>query len=107
MKWCCNGFRANYDQRHERGLIVYVLPQFVGASSEPLFHIGFRALERSRHANFSEAVKGRMEGCMSLGGSTGMKYCPWCGATLAKFYRNTWQELLDDKITNEFRLPIA
>ena len=39
------------------------------ASSEPSFHICFRALERSRHASFSEAVKGRMDGCMSLDGS--------------------------------------
>ncbi len=107
MKWCCDGFRAHYDQRHERGVIVYVLPPVAGASSEPSFHIGFRALERSRHASFSEAVKGRMDGCMSLDGSTGMSYCPWCGSTLAKFYQSTWQELFDEKITDEFRLPVA
>ncbi len=107
MKWCCDGFRARYDQRHERGLIVYVLPPVAGGSSEPSFHIGFRALERSRHRSFSEAVKGRMDGCMSLDGSTGMGYCPWCGAALAKFYRSSWRELLDEKITDEFRLPVG
>jgi hypothetical protein len=68
MKWCCQGFQASYGQRHERGPFVYVLPPVTGATTEPSFHIGFRALERSRHASFSEAVKGRMDGCMSLDG---------------------------------------
>jgi hypothetical protein len=107
MKLCCDGFRAHYDQRHERGLIVYVLPPITGVWSEPSFHIGFRALERSRQASFSEAVKGHMEGCMSLDGSTGMRYCPWCGTMLTKFYGSSWQELLDERITDEFRPPVG
>ena len=107
MKWCCQGFQAIYGQQHERGLFVYVLPPITGATTEPSFHIGFRALERSRHASFSEAVKGRMDGCMSLDGSTGMRYCPWCGATLVKFYRKSWEEMLDEKIIDEFKSPVA
>ncbi len=107
MKWCCAGFRAHYEQRRQRGIIIYVLPPVVGASAEPSFHIGFRALEKSRHAAFSEAVQGRMDGCMSLDGSTGMKYCPWCGATLVSFYRRSWRELLDEQITAEFKWPVA
>ena len=107
MKWCCQGFQASYGQRHERGLFVYVLPPVTGATTEPSFHIGFRALERSRHASFSEAVKGRMNGCVSLDGSTGMRYCPWCGATLTKFYRKSWEEMLDEKITDQFKWPVA
>jgi hypothetical protein len=107
MKWCCDAFRVRYEQRHGRGLIIYVLPPVPGASKEPSFHIGFRALERTRHAEFSEAIKGRMDGCMSLDGSTGMRYCPWCAEALAEFYRSSWQELLDEKITNEFKWPVA
>jgi len=107
MKWRCQGFQASYGHRHERGLFVYVLPPFTGAAKDPSFHLGFRALERSRHASFSEAVKGRMDGCMSLDVSTGMKYCPWCGVTLAEFYRKSWEDLLDAKITDEFKWPFA
>jgi hypothetical protein len=104
MKWCCDGFRAQYDQRHERGLFVYVLPPVAGASSEPSFHIGFRTLERGKHIASSEAIKGRMDLCLSLDGSTGMRYCPWCGSMLAKAYRSIWQELLDERITAELKI---
>jgi hypothetical protein len=106
MKWCCDGFRANYDQRHERGLIVYVLPS-VAELSEPSFRIGFRAIERSKYSSLSEVLKGRMDGCLSLDCSAGMRFFPWCGSTLATFYRSTWQELLDERITDEFRLPVV
>jgi hypothetical protein len=105
MKWCCDGFRAHYEQRHERGLFVYVLPPtFPKVSTEPSFHIGMRALERSKFGELQEATKGRMGGCMSLSGGAGMSYCPWCGAAVAKFYRRSWQELLDERITDEFRI---
>jgi hypothetical protein len=107
MKWCCQAFQARYEQRHERGFFVYVLPPIVDATREPSFHLGMRALERSKYATFSEAMKGRMDGCMSLSGSTGIKYCPWCGVTLTKFYRKSWMEILDEKITDEFKWPVA
>ena len=105
MKWCCDGFKASYDQRHERGLFVFVLPpEFPKVSAEPTFHIGMRAIERSRIGELTEATKGRMTGCMSLSGSVCMRFCPSCGVPVAKFYRHTWQELLDERITDEFRL---
>jgi hypothetical protein len=105
MKWCCDGFRAHYDQRHERGLFIFVLPpEFPDVSTEPTFSIGMRVIERNRFGELQETTKGRMTGCMSLSGSMRLRFCPWCGATAAKFYRNTWQELLDERITDEFRL---
>jgi hypothetical protein len=104
MKWCCDGFRAHYDQRHERGFFMFVLPpEFPKVSMEPTFHIGMRAVERSRFSEFSSATKG-MSGCVSLSGAMCFRFCPWCGTTVAKFYRHTWQELLDERITDEFRL---
>jgi hypothetical protein len=61
-----------------------------------------RAIERSRHADLGELLKGRMDGCMTLSGGMGMRYCPWCGVTLGKFYAAHWQELIDESITDEF-----
>ena len=105
MKWCCDRFEASYGRRHERGLFVYVLPPtFPDLSTEPTFHIGMRAIERSKFGEFAEVGKGRMSGCVSLSGGLGIKFCPWCGAVVAEFYRQSWQELLDEKITDEFRL---
>lgn len=105
MKWCCDRFEASYGRRHERGIFVFVLPPtFPDLSKEPTYNIGMRALERSKFAEFSEDTKGRGTGCISLSGGMGMKFCPWCGTAVAKFYRRSWQELLDERITDEFGL---
>ena len=106
MKFCCAGFQAKHGHRHERGLFVYVMPPVPGVSAEPSFHIGMRALERDRYDSLRDAVKG-VSGPISLSVSTGMRYCPWCGATLAKFYRRNWPGLIDEKIVEEFKLPAA
>ena|SRR5262249_27032167 len=105
MKFCCPGFQARHQQRHERGLFVYVLPPISGVATEPSFHIGTRAAERSRYDSLRDALKGT-GGPISLSVSTGMKYCPWCGVTLVKFYRHGWPELVDEKIVEEFKLPV-
>src|SRR5215831_5668604 len=102
MKFCCVGFQAQHEQRHDRGLLVYVLPPAPGASAEPSFHIGARAVERRHYDALREATRG-MSDPISLNVSTGMRYCPWCGATLAKFYRKGWPELIDEKIVDEFK----
>ena len=102
MKWCFDGFRNAYEQRHERGILVFACRPASGVRTEPSFHLAFRAVERSRYGSLQEAVRGRMEGCMSLSCCTGMRFCPWCGAELARFYRSSWQELVDQKILDEF-----
>jgi hypothetical protein len=106
MTFCCDNFKFGFGQRHERGIFVYVLPPPPSFPDEPLFHIGMRALERSRFGDLREATKGQMAGCMSLSCGTGIRHCPWCGVLLAKFYRHSWQEMLDEKITHEFE-PVA
>lgn len=106
MNFCCDGFMAQHEQRHERGLFVYVLPPARGTTAEPSFHIGMRAIERRRYDSLRDAARG-ISGPISLSVSTGMRYCPWCGATLAKFYRKSWPELIDEKIVEEFKLPVA
>jgi hypothetical protein len=104
MTFCCDAFGYRFRERHERGLFVYVLPPLAGFPTEPLFHVGMRALERSRFGELQEAMKGGvMTGCMSLSGGTGIDYCPWCGAKLGRFYRRSWRELIDEKISDEFR----
>ena len=105
-KFCCVGFQAQHEQRHERGLFVYVLPPVSRESAEPTFHIGARAVERARYDSLRVATRS-MSDPISLSVSTGMRYCPWCGATLAKFYRKSWSELIDEKVVAEFKLPVA
>ena len=101
MTFCCDRFEFAYKQRHERGIFICVLPPTPTFQTEPLFHFGMRAIERNRAGELQEAAKGRMNGCMSLSGGAGIRYCPWCGVALTKFYRGTWRQLLDERITNE------
>jgi len=107
MTFCCDRFEFAYKQRHERGVFVYVLPPTSTFPDEPLFHVGTRALERDEVGKLQEATKGRMSGCMSLSGGTGISYCPWCGMALANYYRDTWRQLLDERITNELGFSAA
>ena len=106
MKFCCPGFQDQHEHRHGRGLFVYVLPPVPGAATTPSFHIGMRAVERSRYDTLRSALKD-IGDPISVSVSTGMKYCPWCGATLAEFYRQSWRNLIDATIVEEFKLPIA
>ena len=104
MTFCCDRFGYSYQQRHERGIFVYVLPPTVTFPDVPLFHIGMRALERAKFGELQEATTGRMAGCMSLSGGAGIRYCPWCGVLLADFYRRSWREMIDERISDEFRV---
>ena len=101
MKGCCVGFQANFAHRHERGFSVYVLPPIAGVSPDPGFHIGCWCVAPSEVARVSAAD----QVAISLHTSTGMRFCPWCGVPLDQFYHDTWQELLDDQISDEFQLP--
>jgi hypothetical protein len=102
MEWCCDPFRNGYDFRQERGLLVFAQPRGAAAMSQPLFHIAFRALERNRQDALREAIKGRMEGCMTLSCCIAIKFCPWCGVKLAEFYGDSWHELVDQQVIDEF-----
>ena len=101
MKWCCDGFRNFYNQRHDRGLLVFATPPVIGTSNEPSFHIASRATERNNFDSVGKALKG-MSVHLALNCSTGMRYCPWCGATLKKFYSKSWPELIDQRVIDEF-----
>ena len=94
MEWCCDPFRNGYVFRHVRGLLVFARPRSGSVTTDPSFQIAFRALERDRHDALREAIKGRMEGCMSLSGCIAINFCPWCGVELAQFYGGSWHALV-------------
>jgi hypothetical protein len=48
-----------------------------------------------------------MDGCMTLGASVVIRFCPHCGIKLSDFYRDTWQDLPDEKLSEEFPSPFA
>jgi hypothetical protein len=87
MKWCCDSFQSGYERWHGEGFFVFALPPVPVASTDPSFHITAR-VER---------------GTSKLSCRTGMKHCPWCGANLVRYYRQSWQEMIDEKIAEEFK----
>jgi len=103
MKFCCDGFKGHFDVRHERGFLVFATRQSVGGVEEPSFHFGCRPVARDAIPRVREALKGHDGiGSIYLSGCAGMRFCPWCGTELRKFYRDTWRELVDQKISDEF-----
>lgn len=102
MKWCCTGFQAKYEQRHERGFLVFVRPPDSANVNEPTFYFAFRAVELDQQKTLAVTRKGRLEGCISLAGCMRMRFCPGCGAELARFYQRSWPELVDQRLIDEF-----
>lgn len=102
--WCCDRFRYAFEQRRERGLFSFAKPPVENITSEPSFFIGFSSLEANRYSRFPEVVKARLEGGVSLSGSIGVKYCPWCGTKLSDHYSENWKGLTDQKVIAELCL---
>lgn len=81
-KWCCMGFEGNYQAAGERGFAVLVGKE------------GFLIQVRLVAQNEAHRLKIEPQDiAVSLVNQIGMRFCPWCGANLAKFYGNRLQEL--------------
>jgi hypothetical protein len=101
MRICCDDFKGHFEFRHERGTLVFALPRVTTGS----FYLGFRSVARSVIPRVHDVLKVHEDlGAVYLRGCVSLRFCPWCGVELQKFYRDTWRELIDDKITDEFRI---
>lgn len=100
MKWCCDGIKYMYDQRHSRTIYVYAEPAST-ESAKPIFWIAMRCVEQvdldkmkqlNLHNNIPITISTRMP----------INYCPWCGVKLTKFYHKLYIQLEDQELINEF-----
>jgi hypothetical protein len=85
MKWCCIGFENMLGQAGRRGPAI-----LVDASREhepPRFFVQFRAVAQGTNAHFPDDVP------ISLVTEIGIKFCPWCGMSLAQFYAASARQL--------------
>jgi hypothetical protein len=101
VNFCCTAFAAAIDDRHERGLFIYVLPPADGNDGLPAFRIASRSilrsdLERVQPSGLVTAVP------ITLLCHTGLSYCPWCGIHLGDFYSGSYTEILDEHVISEF-----
>ena len=94
-KWCCTSFESLYDFRTGKGLHVFASDPIEGGDGTPSFHITFRCTEKRNLPKLLSVLKEQELPCaFSPNVRTGMKFCPWCGKNLKKFYRKNYSQLV-------------
>lgn len=77
MKWCCSTFAGWYDQAGRRGFAVLIGRDSTNAAE---FLMQYRAVDEG------EALSFNSEALVSSIVEVGMRFCPWCGRDLEKWY---------------------
>ena len=77
MKWCCPGFEDFYTNAGQRGAAVLVGYNSIGESE---FTMQYRAVDEGNEQSINS------ESLISPVVDVGMRYCPWCGQNLDKWY---------------------
>jgi hypothetical protein len=90
MDWCCRIFQGWFQQAGSRGLAVFVSTK---AGPEPAFILQYRALDPGREAPYTDYP-------LSSVVHVQIQFCPWCGANLKNFYRDTFRELDRPNLSN-------
>ncbi|HUR98030.1 MAG TPA: hypothetical protein VMZ26_08210 [Pyrinomonadaceae bacterium] len=78
MKWCCIGFKAQYNCAGQRGVAYLVGRDSLGA---PQFMVQYRAVEKGSESHIQVDI------LAAIIVETRIVYCPSCGVNLAKFYK--------------------
>ena len=82
IKWCCLGFEGNYYEAGQRSIGI-----LVGVDSEgrPEFTLQYRAVGKGIEQSVI-AKTANVEAPISWVVDVRMRYCPWCGCDLEKWY---------------------
>lgn len=93
MKWCCVGFKGNYEQAGQRGTSILVGRDSLGA---PEVTLQCRVVDKGQEGAID---------CdnypISIVTDLRIVFCPWCGRNVEKWYRKEVDTLFrpDLKIT--------
>lgn len=82
VKWCCSGFEGHYGEAGRRGSAVLIGLDFEG---RPEFTLQFRAVDKEHEQSVSSAIVS-LETPVGIVVDVGMRFCPWCGRDLEKWY---------------------
>jgi hypothetical protein len=77
MRWCCIGFKANYEQAGGRGAAILMGRDLLGA---PEVTLQYRAVDKGDE----EFIKS--ERVMSCVIEVRIVFCPWCGQNVEEWY---------------------
>lgn len=92
-KWCCEGVRQYFTSRGERGVFVFAEPPDA-RSNQPSFWLAVHAADEGDLAVIRQGTH-RADLAVMLQTWIPVRFCPWCGRKLARFYRNQWRQLYD------------
>jgi hypothetical protein len=84
--WCCPGFRSAYEDAGGRGLGVLIIGD--ESDDEPRFVFQFRAVRAGSTILWEDPEP------ISLVSEAMIRFCPWCGRELAKWYSSSWRGLI-------------
>ena len=85
MKYCCSAFEGHLDEAGKSGFAVF--GEDVG--DKCLFLLQWRSVDKE-----SDLTAIRSPHPVALIGDMGLRYCPWCGVSLADFYSKSWKTLV-------------
>lgn len=95
MKYCCEGFQLAVKNVSKRGVSIGPKEHVDG---KPYFILVMRSIDEDKITKVSSALgKIILEEPVDIyyATETVVKYCPWCGAKLSRYYKRTWRELED------------
>jgi hypothetical protein len=101
IKFCCEQFKYNLSLTEERGISIFITPP-----NEYLKEPAFFLLSRGIDKNDTHKLLADINNCkaiINITTTTGIIHCPWCGIKLSKFYKNIYQELINEEILKELR----
>lgn len=78
VKWCCAAFQGHYQNAGERTFSVLVDQD---SSQQPAFFLQHRALDPGDQLPSSVQVP------VSVISDVQIRFCPWCGRSLARWYK--------------------
>ena len=102
-RWCCLGMQTAFSERGDRTIFVFAEPpgEFIDRAT---FWIAMRSVTQHARSELPPLAL-PPDTCLTIATRKPISYCPWCGSRLGRFYRRRYPQLVDAKLTEEFKLP--
>ena len=94
MRWCCDALQHQFENRKKRGIAVVAVPPDE-QHPQPRFQLSLRSIDDEAVGKVESPLAGEYI-AQTLQTWAPIKYCPWCGVELARFYKKSWQALFDE-----------
>jgi hypothetical protein len=97
-KWCCEAVRQHFENRGERGVFIYAEPPHPPVTGQPSYWLAVNAIDQVNIPRIPKPADGASLPIM-LQTWLPVRFCPWCGRRLVRFYRKHWKQLFDKDVS--------